>query len=156
MALISSIEVSFDTLEFNTTKEPLGTEHESEVSLPSRRQCFCNCCSCTSLSNNHLRLQLYHDAFLCMLSTRFWSLVYECIVSRCPFTTPKVSSTVSIWVMHLLYKRLLRKCPFRQVVFVLVYPWTIFGTPFPSVPYASSLKFKCLSLFSGKAPVFND
>jgi hypothetical protein len=33
MALISSIEVSLDTSKFNTTKEPLGTEHVSHSTL---------------------------------------------------------------------------------------------------------------------------
>ena len=31
--------------------------------------------------------------FLCILSNKFWSLVYECTVSRCPFSMPYFSST---------------------------------------------------------------
>ena len=78
--------------------------------------------------------------FLCILSNKFWSLVYEWTVSRWPFTISYLSFTILRigaiqFVVHEAAEKISISSTFTSLLFI---PYTIFGI---SVPGAVSKTF---------------
>src|SRR5690606_9208028 len=104
MVLILSLVVLFLTSKWRMAKDPLGTGTRIafEVNFPFKEgkalatagPASASVITILSAAARHLRY------LLCMLSTKFWSLVYVWRVSKCPFLIPsEFSITFNIWVM---------------------------------------------------------
>ena len=153
MLLISFTLVGFWTIKFRIASDPLGvgTLTAFAVNFPSNSGITFT----TAFPAPVLVITIFNAAarpllsFLCILSTRFWSLVYAWIVSMCPFSIPNLSfTTLRIGVIAFVVHDAAEKMSNEFIsYFKWLAPKTIFGISFPGAvrsTFDTPAAVKCL------------